>query len=79
MKITDEIIEYILELLIGNENESFFKHIIYDIPDEYEDRQGKIFIVPSTFFESSIYMTKDSIPKQLAGYLEGLPIFFGIS
>ena len=65
-------IDYIIEFLIGEKNKELKKILSYG-----ENKDAKLIIVPSGFFDESIYMTKRSLPKEPISKLNGIPILFG--
>lgn len=68
-----QVIEYIIEILLGEENIEFSKFISYG-----KDKvAAQIEIVPSGFFEQETYLKKESMPKLPFQDLNGVPILYG--
>ncbi len=68
----EEIIEYILQFLLGKQNVHLTKQIAYK-----DNSSFSIVIVPSNFFDDNIYMTQASMPQLPLEEIEGVPILFG--
>lgn len=67
-----EIVEYIIQFLLGKANAHLLKQIAYK-----DHSTASIVIVPSHFFDDSIYMTKASMPRLPLKEIDGVPILFG--
>lgn len=69
--VTEEIIDYILKLLVGDVK---YRYLI-----SYGEEKGQelICIKPSFFFEKGIYKTKKTYPQIPLKEWEGIPILFG--
>lgn len=77
MTITDEVQDYLVRFLLGEKNQQLSQYILYESPTEDKIKEGLLYIIPSVFFDEKIFMTEDSVPTCVTGYLDGLPIFFG--
>ena len=67
---------YITRFLLGNENEGYAKHIGYT-SDKEEFSSYKLVILPSVFFDQSIYGTIQSSPALPLSLWEDVPLLFG--
>ena len=73
----NQIIEYILHFLLGDEIPSEIVSLIGYNSNKEEFHRYKIVIMPSTFFSPEVYGTKDSLPKLPLQIWEEAPILFG--
>lgn len=73
-----EIIRYILQFLLGTDDEKIINQIGYT-SDEKEFEKYKLVIKPSRFFDKDFYGTPASIPSLPLNLFESVPILFGES
>ena len=72
----NEIIDYLLQLVCGEENGESWKQIGYTRNrDEYSSY--RVVIQPSSFFEEGIYGTESTLPTLPLRQWEDIPILFG--
>lgn len=65
-------IEYIIEFLLGEGNAVFSSEVSYG-----PNKNAKVIIEPSSFFDDGIYMTEKSLPALPLERLEGVEILYG--
>lgn len=65
-------IDYIIRFLLRDEKGQYNKYISYGYKEE-----ALIVIIPSDFFESSVYLTGKSFPSLPLTELRGIPVLFG--
>ena len=75
----NEIISYIIQFLLNNDNSSEVQKTIGYTSDEAEFHRYKVVIFPSDFFNQDIYGTKKSLPQLPLAIFEETPILFGES
>ena len=76
MDITQNVLNYIIEFLLRNENKQLCKYVIYgDLPKH--PKKNAVYIKPSTFFDKNIYMTVNSLPNKSVSLYNETPILFG--
>lgn len=68
----DEIIEYIIALLLGDGNEAMAENVSYSYSNT-----SCVSIHPSGFFNRNSYMTHDSLPHLPLTTVQGIPLLFG--
>ncbi len=71
-----EISDYIIRFLLGNENAEFSKLVGYTA-NSAEFSMYKIVIFPSDFFSENVFGTKHSIPTLPLNTWEAIPLLFG--
>lgn len=71
-----EIIEYILQFLLGTNDKSIVKDVGYT-SDKEEFKKYKLIIKPSCFFEVDFYGKSQSLPSLPLDIWEEIPILFG--
>ena len=71
-----EIIRYILQFLLGTDDEKIINQIGYT-SDEKEFGKYKLVIRPSRFFDEDFYGTSNSYPSLPLRLIENIPILFG--
>lgn len=69
----NNIIEYIIEFLLNGKNDKFIAY------SKEEEKDFKITIIRSNFFEDDFYGTKESVPRSPFKTLFDLPILYGES
>lgn len=67
-----EVVRYIICFLLGEENAHLVDCVSYDA-----ESQNSVNIVPSNFFSTDVFLTKDSLPNMLLEQVEGIPLLFG--
>lgn len=67
-----EIIEYILQFLLGKQNLHLASQVAYEVHST-----ARVVIIPSHFFDDDIYMTQASMPKMPLEEIDGIPLLFG--
>lgn len=72
----EKIVKYLIEFLLREENLNLNEHVVYGMPID-NAAMNKVYICPSGFFESSQYMTEDSMPELPLRYCEGVPVLYG--
>ena len=76
MDITQNVLNYIIEFLLRNENKQLCKYVIYsDLPKH--PQKNAVYIKPSAFFDKNIYMTENSLPNKSVSLYNETPILFG--
>ena len=68
----EEVINYIVQFLLGKENAHFANQVGYA-----DNSTASVVIVPSHFFDDNIYMTQGSMPQMPLDEIDGVPLLFG--
>lgn len=74
----NQTIYYIIRFLLGVDRAGAYSSLIGYTSDVRLFHKYKVVIVPSGFFQSSVYGTPESLPQLPLKEIEGVPLLFGI-
>lgn len=76
-RFMNQTIYYIIRFLLGVDRAGAYSSLIGYTPDVRLFHKYKVVIVPSGFFQSSVYGTPESLPQLPLKEIEGVPLLFG--
>lgn len=76
-RFMNQTIYYIIRFLLGVERAGAYSSLIGYTSDVRLFHKYKVVIVPSGFFQSSVYGTPESLPQLPLKEIEGVPLLFG--
>lgn len=77
MRFMNQTIYYIIRFLLGVDRAGAYSSLIGYTSDVRLFHKYKVVIVPSGFFQSSVYGTPESLPQLPLKEIEGVPLLFG--